>query len=224
MAPFTFNNYLNMFGRGALGRATENSLLLSFLGAFIGIALAAAIAYVVQKTRAPGRGLLDLMSTVSIAVPGVVLGIALLWAWIRVPLPIYGTIAILLIAYVTRFISFGVRNVSAALTQIGGDLEAAARVSGASKLVAALTVTLPLVRSSLISSWVIYFISFIKELNTSVLLYSFNSVVLPVLIFDAYLEGRYTQVAALSVGVSVLIFVVLGLASAIFRVKIRPHA
>src|SRR3546814_3508871 len=92
-----------------------------------------------------------------------VLGVALLWAWIRVPLPIYGTIWILLIAYITRFLSFGVRNVSASLTQVGGDLEAAARVAGARPFTAARTITIPLIRSNIFSSWIIYFISFIKE-------------------------------------------------------------
>jgi iron(III) transport system permease protein len=224
MSPFTLINYRDVFSRGLFGHALENSLLLSLGGAVLATGLATTIAYVVQRTRAPGRGLLDLMSGVSIAVPGVVLGVALLWAWIRVPLPIYGTLWILLIAYVTRFISFGIRNISAALSQVSGELEAAARVSGASKAVAAMTITVPLVRHSVMSSWVIFVISFLKELNCSVLLYSFNSVVLPVLIFDAYLEGHYTQVAALATGVSVLVFVILTLASVVFGLRIRPHA
>jgi iron(III) transport system permease protein len=223
-SAFTLDNYRNVFTRGLLIRAVENSLFLAIFGAVIATALAAAVAYVVQRTKASGRIALDLMSTISIAIPGIVLGVALLWAWIRVPLPIYGTIWILLIAYVTRFISFGVRNVSAALTQIGGDLEAAARVSGARKLTAAMTITLPLIRNSIFSSWILYFISFIKELNTSILLYSFSSVVLPVIIFDAYLEGHYPQVAALATGISVLIFVTLTLSSRILGINIRPSA
>jgi iron(III) transport system permease protein len=221
---FTLANYESVFSRGLLFSAAKNSFFLAFVGAFVACALAGAVAYIINRTRAPGRGLLDLLSSISVAVPGVVLGVALLWAWIRIPLPIYGTIWILLIAYVTRFLSFGVRNIAAALTQIGDDLENAARVSGASKTMAALTVTFPLVRSSFASSWVLYFISFIKELNTSVLLYSFNSVVLPVIIFDAYLEGRYPQVAALATGISVLIFLVLMLSSIILGIKIRPKA
>ncbi|NLS06179.1 iron ABC transporter permease [Rhizobium sp. P32RR-XVIII] len=221
---FTFVNYEAVFTRGLFIRAAQNSFLLSFVGAFIACALAGAVAYVVSHTRAPGRAFLDILSSMTVGVPGVVLGVALLWAWIRVPLPIYGTIWILLIAYITRFLSFGIRNMSAALTQVDRDLENAARVSGASKTKAALTITFPLIRGSIVSSWVLYFISFIKELNTSVLLYAFNSVVLPVLIFDAYLEGRYPEVAALGTGISVIVLLTLVLSALVFGVKIKPKA
>src|SRR3546814_6753034 len=89
---FTLDNYRNVFTRGLLVSAFKNSMFLAVVGAFIATALTITVAYVVQRTRAPGRAMLDLMSTISIAIPGIVLGVALLWAWIRVPLPIYGTI------------------------------------------------------------------------------------------------------------------------------------
>lgn len=219
---FTLDNYRSVYTRGLLVRATENSLLLAVFGACVATALAACIAYVVQRSRAPGRSWLDFMATIPIGVPGMVLGVALLWAWIAIPLEIYGTIWILLIAYVTRFLPFGVRNVSAALTQVGDELESAARVSGATQWRTAVTITLPLVRNNVLSSWVIYFIEFLKELNMSVLLYSFGSVVIPVVIFDLYTEGRYPEVAALAVGLSVLILAALAIFSRFFRIRVSP--
>ncbi|WP_439619067.1 ABC transporter permease [Shinella sp.] len=221
---FTTINYESVFSRGLFFRAAWNTLFLAVVGGLIACVLTAVIAYIVTFSRASGRHTLDLLSSMTVGVPGVVLGVALLWAWIRVPLPIYGTIWILMIAYITRFLSFGVRNMSAALTQIDGDLENAARVSGANKTVAALTITFPLIRESLLSSWVLYFISFVKELNTSVLLYAFNSVVLPVLIFDAYFEGKYPEVAALGTGISLFILAVYLVSNFIFGLKVGQKA
>jgi len=221
---FTLDNYTSIFSRSLFLRAAQNTLFLAFVGGLLACILGGMIAYIVSFSKASGRQTLDLLSSMTVGVPGVVLGVALLWAWIRVPLPIYGTIWILMIAYITRFLSFGVRNMSAALTQIDSDLENAARVSGASKTVAALTITFPLIRRSLLSSWVLYFISFVKELNTSVLLYAFNSVVLPVLIFDAYFEGKYPEVAALGTGISVFILAVLLISNVIFGLKVRQKA
>jgi iron(III) transport system permease protein len=223
LTAFTLDNYRDVFSRGLLRRAAANSFILGFFGAFVATALAVSIAYVAQRTRVPGRGLLDVLGTITVGIPGIVLGVALLWAWIKVPVAIYGTLWILLIAYVTRFLSFGVRNVSAALTQVGGELEAAARVAGATKRRAALTITLPLVKSNILASWVIFFISFIKELNTSVLLYSFSSVVLPVVIFDAYVEGHYQEVAALATGITAVVFLVLVTFSQLFKVSVTPR-
>lgn len=219
---FTLDNYRSVYSSSILMRATRNSLLVSLSGACIATVLAIFIAYLVQCTRAPGRSWVDVMATIPIGIPGMVLGIGLLWAWIEVPLAIYGTLWILLIAYATRFLPFGVRNVSAALTQVGKELEPAARVCGATQWRAAMTITLPLVRNNILSSWVIYFVEFVKELNMSVLLYSFSSIVIPVVIFDLYHEGKYPQVAALSVGITALILIVLFTFSRLFHIQISP--
>ncbi|WP_168208266.1 iron ABC transporter permease [Agrobacterium sp. T29] len=206
-AAFTLANYENIFTRGSITRAVNNSLFLSIVGGLITMILAVSVAYVVLRTKAVGRNIIDIISTLPLAVPSIAFGIAFLWAWIYVPLPIYGTIWILLIAFVAKYLTIGVRNISASMTQVSPELEAAARVSGASPIRAATTVTIPLLRNTIIGSWVLSFSLMIKELNVSILLYSHASVVLPVLIFDAQEEGNFSQVAAMSVALSALIFV-----------------
>jgi iron(III) transport system permease protein len=219
LASFTLANYENIFTRGSIVRAIQNSLFLSLVGGLITASLAVGVAYVVLRTKAVGRNVIDVVSTIPLAVPSIAFGIAFLWAWIYVPLPIYGTIWILLIAFVAKYMTIGVRNISASITQVSSELEAAARVSGASPIRAATTVTIPLLRNTIIGSWVLSFSLMIKELNVSILLYSHASVVLPVLIFDAQEEGNFSQVAAMSVALSTLIFLAVFVSQRLLNTK-----
>ena len=131
------------------------------------------------------------------------------------PLPIYGTVAILLIAYATHYLPFGVRASSAALRQLHPELEEAARVAGASWLRTMRMITLPLVQPAMLAAWVLLFVMSMQEVCSSILLYSSHSIVLSVAVFDLWENGNPGDVAALGflqlIASSVIVGVVLGM-------------
>ena len=191
------------FGRKAL----TNSLMLSFASATGVMLLTSLIAWVTVKSRLRGRVLLDNLAFLPIAVPGLVLGVSLLVLYLTLPIPIYGTLWILFIAYMTRYLPYGIRAASASMIQISKELEEASVASGASWLQTFYKVLLPLLMPGFIAGWVYIAIVSLRELSTSILLYTQDSIVLSILIFDMWESGLYNTVSAL--GVLMVVFLML---------------
>jgi iron(III) transport system permease protein len=177
--------------------AAGNSMLLGALTATLVSVLGFAVSWVVLRGRGRLRAGLDQLGLVPLAMPAMVFALGLLWTYVAVPLPIYGSIAILLIAYVTHYLPFGVRAAGAALRQLHPELEEAARVAGASWLRTARRVTLPLIAPSLLAAWALLFVMAMQEVSASILLYSSRSIVLSVAVFDLWENGSPSDVAAL---------------------------
>jgi iron(III) transport system permease protein len=191
--------------------AVGNSVLLGALTATLVCAIGVAVAWVVLRGRVRGRGALDALSMVPLSMPAMVFALGLLWVYVAVPLPIYGTLGILLIAYTTHYLPFGVRAAGAALRQLHPELDEAARVSGATWLHAMRRVTLPLLRPTVIAAWALLFVMAMQEVSSSILLYSSRSVVLSVAVFDLWENGNPSDVAALGFVQLAVGFVVVGL-------------
>ena len=195
--------------------AAGNSVLLGILTASLVSLLGLAVSWIVLRTRHRGRSLLDQLSMIPLSMPAMVFALGLLWVYVQVPLPIYGTIAILLIAYATHYLPFGVRATSAALRQLHPELEEAARVAGASWLRTMRKITLPLVQPAMLAAWVLLFVMSMQEVSSSILLYSSHSIVLSVAVFDLWENGNPGDVAALGflqlIASSVIVGVVLGM-------------
>ncbi|MGE5306371.1 MAG: ABC transporter permease, partial [Alphaproteobacteria bacterium] len=130
----TLDNYRQVFSDLLFWRALRNSLVLAASGAVLCMLLSAVVAYIIFRTKFWGKGALDFLSWVPWSVPGMVLALGLLWAYILLPGPIvlYGTIWILLIAYLTIGLPIGVRSMSGTIVQISEDLEESSRACGAS--------------------------------------------------------------------------------------------
>jgi iron(III) transport system permease protein len=192
--------------------AAGNSILLGALTATVVCLLGLAVSWVVLRGRQKGRGLLDQLSMMPLSMPAMVFALGLLWVYVRVPLPIYGTIGILLIAYVTHYLPFGVRATSAALRQLHPELEEAARVAGATWFATMRRVTVPLVQPSMLAAWALLFVLAMQEVSSSILLYSSRSVVLSVAMFDLWENGDPSDVAALGFVQLISSFIIVGLA------------
>ncbi len=177
--------------------AAGNSVLLGALTASFVCCVGLAVSWIVLRGRSPGRGALDQLSMLPLSMPAMVFALGLLWVYVRVPLPIYGTLAVLLIAYATHYLPFGVRTSNAALRQLHPELEEAARISGASWLSAMRRVTLPLVQPAMLAAWILLFVMAMQEVSSSILLYTSHSIVLSVAIFDLWENGNPNDVAAL---------------------------
>jgi iron(III) transport system permease protein len=207
-----------LFNNPLTARATVNSLFLGAAGATMTILFSLIISYIVQRTRVKGRALLDYLATLPAAVPAVVFAVGLLWGYIFLPIPIYGTIWMLLIAYIAHYIPFGVRATTSGLTQIGVELEESSRVHGEGWAGTIRRIIVPLLKPALTVGWILLFVEFIRSLSLSILLYTPESVVMPVVIYELYETGAYPALSAFSVLQTLLIFVAIQAAKKIAHV------
>lgn len=178
-------------------RAIRNTLWLAVLGATLAMGAAFFIGYVTTRTRGAGRGLLEYVLFLPFTFPSVVLAVGILWGYIRFPVAVYGTAWILLIGYVTKFLPYGLRSMSASLLQIHRELEEAARMSGASFGQILRRVVFPLGTPGLVAGWSLLVIVFMREFSISLMLWSSGSEVVTVLFYDYWTNGRYGQLGAL---------------------------
>lgn len=186
-----------------IGQAAVNSLFLAFFAATITMVLGAVLAFLIERVRVPARSFIDWLATLPYSIPGTVVAIAMILAWLR-PIPvlgfsIYNTIWILLVAYIARYLAFGLRGAMASLQQIGDTLEEAARVSGASRWQSVRDVLVPLLTPALRSSWILVFIPALQELTLSALLVGPRSQTLGYAVFNLQDGGLVNLAAALSV-------------------------
>ncbi len=195
----TLANYkFILFDYNVTQRAIFNSLLLATLAATIAVLLGAVIGWIDLRTLIPGRKLLDYASLVPLGLPGIVVAVALIQFWLAMPFALYGTLAILLLAYIGRYIPLSVRAANASLRQVDPSLEESAQILGASWATTMREITLPLIRPGLFAGWLLVFVPVIQELSASILLFSSSSITLAVAVFNLYETGYVEPVAALA--------------------------
>jgi iron(III) transport system permease protein len=194
-------------------RAIGNSLMLATIAATIAVLLGSIISWIDLRTRLPGRKLLDYAALVPLGLPGIVMAVALIQFWLMMPIALYGTLAILLLAYVGRYIPLGVRAANASLRQVDASLEESARILGAKWGTTMREVTLPLIRPGLFAGWLLVFVPVIQELSASILLFSSSSITLAVAIYNLYETGATERVAALAMINMVIIGIAIWLAN-----------
>jgi iron(III) transport system permease protein len=214
----SLDNYRYLLGFRPFWDALKNSIILATLTATVAMTLTSLIAWVVYKSRLPGSWLLDFLAFIPITVPGIVMGMALILLYVAFPLPIYGTIWLLLIAYVTRYMPYGMRSASGAIVQIHSELEEAASASGASWWETFKRVTLPLLRPGIAAGWIYICIVSFREFSTSVLLATGESRVLSILLFTMFEQGQVTIVAAIGI---LMIVVLLAIVAVFYKVSGR---
>ena len=195
----TWGNYHYILNYPLAATAFKNSFYLSVGTATLVMLLTSVIAWITVKTKLPGRAFLDTMTFIPIAMPGIVLGVSLIWVYLTLPIPIYGTIWVLLLAYMTKYIPYGIRAASASMIQINKELEEASFTAGGTWFQTFWKIILPLLMPGFTAGWIYISIIALRELSTSILLYSYNSTVLSIMAFDLWEGGQYTYVCALGV-------------------------
>jgi iron(III) transport system permease protein len=198
-------------------RAIANSLLLASATATLAVLLGSMIGWLDLRTTLRGRRLLDYASLVPLGLPGIVVAVALIQFWLRTPLPIYGTLTIILLAYTGRYVPLAVRSANAAFRQVDPALEETARVTGAGWLRTFGSVTLPLARPGLFAGWLLVFVPALQELSASILLFSSSSITLAVAVYNLYETGYREPVAALAIVTMLIIVAAIGLATLVGR-------
>jgi iron(III) transport system permease protein len=206
---FTLRNWtFTFFEYGATQSAIVNTLELGLLTATVGAGLAALLAYVARRQAVVGHQLVGFLALMPIAIPGVVLAVALFIAYTRPPLQLYGTLWILFIAYVTKEMPVGYAQSDATFRTIPVELEEAGRILGAGRLRVLGDITAPLARSGIIAAWCFIFIGVIRELSASIILFTPSTKVMSVVIFDLKEEGQFGAIAVLGLFMIVMTFAV----------------
>jgi iron(III) transport system permease protein len=195
---FTLGNYRTALSTGTLGQAFINSLVLGLSVATIGVPVIGVLTWVIYRSKLRGRTAVEYVLMFPQAVPRLIFGLGLLWAWINIPIPIYGTLWLLGIAYFTVFLPLGLRTLAGVVLQIDRSLEECARVCGASWTHQMRTVSLPLLRPGIAAAWLLIFIASVRELGASVFLMGPQSKVVSPAIINAWLSSSSELSAAMA--------------------------
>jgi iron(III) transport system permease protein len=214
---YGFQHFDRLFANPLVLRSIVNTLEVGLITAVVGTALALAIGYTVYRTTLPGRRAVDVIATLPVAIPGLVVGVAYLWAWIGLPGGLYGTIWILALAFIARFLPDTVKALSTSLMQIHRELEEAAWLCGLGTLSTIRRIVLPLARPGMIAAATLLFILAIRELGSSLFLYSSDSMVMAVLLLNYYDGGNISITAAFSLIQTLLLAVLIGFAHRLSR-------
>jgi iron(III) transport system permease protein len=208
----TLDPYRFVFSYPNLARSVWNSLILSFGSATLIMLITSVICWIVVKTKLPGRWLLDNLASLPMVFPGLVLGLALMIFYLNVDVGVYGTMWIMFIAYVTRFMPYGLRFNTTSMMQIHKELEESAAMSGASWGTTFYRVILPLLKPGLLAGWIYIMIVSIRELSSSILLYSPGTEVISIVIWELWENGQYVELSALGVLFILMLMVLVMLA------------
>jgi iron(III) transport system permease protein len=204
---FTLANYRTALSTGTLGQAFVNSLILGLSVATIGVPIIGILTWIIYRSKLHGRTAIEYVIMFPQAVPRLIFGLGLLWAWINIPIPIYGTLWLLGIAYFTVFLPLGLRTLAGVVLQIDRSLEECARVCGASWTHQMRTVSLPLLRPGIAAAWLLIFIASIRELGASVFLMGPQSKVISPAIINAWLTSSSELSAAMAMILTATVFV-----------------
>ncbi len=213
----TLSNYRYILDTSRVHRAFANSLFLALVGASLCMFLASLTSYITIRTKVVGRGLLEGLVFIPWAFPGTALALGLLWAYVNFPVPIYATIWIIMIAYVTRFLPYGLRAVSSTIIQIHKELEEASIACGAGFFATFRRILMPLMRPGIMAGWIILATIFIREFSATLFLYSPGSEPLGPLLYFLYLDGMRGRVGALGVVISLICVILIAIAQRLSR-------
>jgi iron(III) transport system permease protein len=207
--PWTLENWRHTLQDPVLLRSIGNTLAIGLGSGLVGVLFYSVIAYVVVRTPYRASWLLDFLSWLPWSIPGILLGVALLWFFLqtKIFLPIYGTIYILMIAMVIKSMPFGTQLVKSVLLQLGNDLEEASKVCGATWWDTYRRVVLPLIFPALVTVGLVGFISAARDIGTVVLLGSGRSRTLSLLMLDFAAGAEFEKATVVAVMVVVLVVV-----------------
>jgi iron(III) transport system permease protein len=198
------SNYTLVLGTSSVIQSIVNSFVIALASATIVVLIAAVVAWCMVRSRVRFAGLLDQLASLPLVFSGIVLGLAVLVLYVGSPIPVYGTIWILVIAYVTAFLPYGLRYAHPGLLQIAPELEESGQVSGARWGQVFRKVVVPLLLPALFAAWVFVFLISLRELSAAALLYTAQSPVIATKMLDLWQNGNVNQVSAFGSIISAL--------------------
>jgi iron(III) transport system permease protein len=211
---FTFHNiYFVFFELSATKLALYNTFVLGIASATICTVIAVVISYLTTREAVTGHKALGFLATAPVAIPGIVLGVGLFLSYTRPPFVLYGTLWILLLAFLTLSMPAAYQQMQSAFKAIHPELEDASRILGATRLRALREITAPLLRTSVIATWCFVFVGTIRELSAAVMLFTSETKVISVLIFDLNESGDLAAISVLGLIMLVVTSAIVALAN-----------
>ena len=198
LSLLTLNNYVTAFNDSGVIRSVFNSLTVSISAATVAMAITFFAAWLIVRASIKARWVLDQMAMLPLVFPGIVMGIAILKMYLILPVPVYGTIWILVLAFIARYLPYGIRFSHSALLSLHKELEEAAIASGGSWIQTVRRIVVPLIMPALLAGWIYIFLITFKELGIALLLYSPGSQVVAVTIWELWDNGHVGELAAFS--------------------------
>jgi iron(III) transport system permease protein len=209
---WTVHHWTAVFTDPVFLRALRNTLVLGLGAGVVGTLLYSLISYIIVRTRMAGRSVVDILSWLPWALPGVLISLALLWAvlgsgeYVKL---LYGTVALLVLAIIIKEMPLGTQIIKASTLQISNELEEASSTAGASRLIGFLRIMLPLLRPSMVAVGIIVFISAARDIPTVIFLATNQSRTLSLLMLDYIADANQEKAAVLGVFLVLLIFALL---------------
>jgi len=198
----SLNNYRTVLDSGHV-ELLINTLLVAVATASIAVTLTFLGAWLAVR-RGPGGWIIDRLATIPLVFPGLILGIAVMQVFLRIPIPLYGTLGILIWAFVINYLPYGMRYCSSGMLQIHRELEEAAAICGASALTRLRRIVAPLLAPALVAGWLFIFLMSTRVLSLAILLAGPRSQTMAVAMFDLWANGQGTELAALGLMWSML--------------------
>jgi iron(III) transport system permease protein len=218
----TLESYAFVLNYPAVGQGLANSVIVAVAAGAIAVLLTTLACWFVLRTRMPGRRLLDLLMFLPIGIPGLVLGLALLWIYLGFIPVLYATLWVLILAHITRFMPYAMRFSTVSLTQVHPELEEASRASGGSMVQTMRRIVVPLIAPGLIAAFVFVFMASFRELSASFLLVNVGTRTIPTVVFELWDNTSAGPVAALGILVGAILVGVVIVARAVgLRLGIR---
>jgi iron(III) transport system permease protein len=207
--PWTLDNWYQVLHDPVIFRSLWNTIAIGLGAGGLGVVFFSLIAYVVAKSRLHGRGLLDFLSWLPWSIPGILLGIALLWTFLgtKIFLPLYGTLYVLMIAMIVKSMPFGTQLIKSVMMQLGSELEEASRISGASWSYTYLRIVCPLLFPAFLTVGLVIFISAARDISTVVLLATGQSRTLSLLMLDFATEAEFEKATVVAVLIVLLVVI-----------------
>jgi iron(III) transport system permease protein len=199
----TLNNYVTAFNDSGVIRSVLNSMTVSFSSATLAVVITFFAAWLIVRASIKARWILDHMAMLPLVFPGIVMGIAILKMYLMLPIPVYGTIWILVLAFIARYLPYGIRFSHSALLSLHKELEEGAMASGANWFQMVCHVVVPLIMPALLAGWIYIFLITFKELSIALLLYSPGSQVVAVTIWELWDNGHVGELAAFSLVITI---------------------
>jgi len=196
------------FEYSATQLAMVNTFVLGLLTATIGTGIAVVVAYLVSRRITPGASVLGFLATAPVAIPGIVLGVGLFLSYANPTFQLYGTLWILLIAFLTIEMPAGYQQMSSSVHSIHPEVEEASRILGATRLKTLRLITAPLLRTSVVATWCFIFVGTIRELSATILLTTANTKLVSVIIYDLNESGDLGAISVLGLMLLVVSFTV----------------
>src|SRR5713101_1896107 len=191
--------------------ALQNTFELGLAAATAGTVLVTVVAYLSVRRAVWGHRLLSFLATAPVAIPGIVLAVGLFLSYTHPPLVLYGTLAIIFLAYVTKELPVGYQQIGAALKAVHPELEDASRIFGATRMRALVDITAPLIRNGVVTTWILIFIGSIRELSATILLFTARTKTVSVTMFDLRESNDWGPIAVLSITMLAITFALVSL-------------